>query len=137
MKKVKINVLKPFRFTTPADREQGVPLPVERVFTVGEHEIDAKIAKHPWMAAPNLADGAIESAQACGARLAAAEKRAKAAQVEADNARAQADFAMQRQVRAQPRKKEAIDLTAEELNTPIGVLRARQERKGAQEKIGV
>jgi hypothetical protein len=124
---VKINVLRAFRFTVPANREKGQPLPVEKIFTVGEHEISADIAAHPWMAAPNLADGCIESETAAKARKKIADAKRRQANIDALNAKAQAQANFDRQQRStQPAREAASKATEEELNTPIAVLRARQ-----------
>jgi hypothetical protein len=130
----KINVLKPFRFTVPADRDKGRPMPVEKIFTVGEHQIDKEMAAHPWMAAPNYADGHIESPQQAAARI--AEQRAKAAQAKAVevHAREQADAAVARVKRTQPERKIASEYRAEDLDTPVGVLRARMGGDDTRDK---
>jgi len=129
---VKINVLRAFRFTLPANREKGIPLPVEKLFTVGVHVIDKDMAAHPWMAAG--ADGCIESEAQARIRKAAAEKKAAEAKLIEQNATAQAQFAEDRMKRQQPARVAAYKETDADLNTPVGVLRARQEgsaKKGA------
>ena len=99
---VKINVLKAFRFTTPADRKAGVPLPVEKVFAVGEHEIDEAMLAHPWMAAG--ADGCIESPAQAKERKRLADEKALEAKIINENALAQAQMAEERQKRQQPQR---------------------------------
>ena len=121
---IKINVLKAFRFTAPANREKGVPLPVEKVFTVGEHEITKEMAEHPWMAAG--ADGCIESAEQARARKKIADAKALEQKAIAENATAQAQYAEDRMKRQQPERAATAKEREEDLNTPVGVLRARQ-----------
>jgi hypothetical protein len=123
---VKINVLKAFRFTLPADRAKGQALPVEKVFAVGEQEIDKDIAAHPWMAAPGYADGCIESEEQAQARKTIADKKAKEAAQVIERANASAQAAQTRMERVQPQREAASIETHDDLNTPVGVLRARQ-----------
>jgi hypothetical protein len=123
----KINVLKPFRFTTPANRAKGIPLPVERLFAVGEHTIDATLAKHPWIAAPSYADGCIEKPEAKQRRVATIEAKEKSQAAEIAHAQAFATAAVARQQSNEGRTKKLSEYTDEELNTPMGVLRARQQ----------
>jgi hypothetical protein len=122
-----INVLKAFRFTTPADREHGVPMPIERVFTVGEHEIDAATARHPWIAAPNYADGCIETPKGAAQRRIARQEKEQLDASTVLHATEAAEQAIARMRRNQPKRADQVQATEEELNTPVGILRARQQ----------
>jgi hypothetical protein len=133
---IKINVLRAFRFTVPANREKGQPLPMEKIFPVGEHEISKEIAAHPWMAPPNLADGCIESEAAAKARKKIADAKRKQANIDAINAKAQAQANFERMERTLPPRVAASKATEEELNTPIAILRARQVGSAKGKKSG-
>jgi hypothetical protein len=117
----KIHVLKAFRFSHHP--EGSGRLPVEIPFAVGEHEVEDAIATHPWMAA--YADGCIETPQAAVVRTTAVKARADEAQANALNAMAQAESAVARLTRAQPEAVKDYALSNEDLNTPLGELRAR------------
>ena len=120
---VKINVLKPFRLSRKPTRDGQ--LPTEQEFGVGEHEIDEETAAHPWMAAPNFADGHIESPQAMHARLKAQAERNAFVRDNADKANRDAQAAMDRLVRSHNMNQEDKDKTYEDLNTPLNVLKAK------------
>jgi len=117
-----IRVLRPFVFTYPLTA--GERLNRERVFGVGEHEVDDAVASHPWIKA--YADGRIESPQQEAARLkAAADNAAELARI-AEQSRVASEAAFARLVGNAP----AAKMTAEEmeaaLNTPVDQLRAKQ-----------
>lgn len=119
-----INVLKPFRFT---HNVAGGRLPVEKVFSVGQHEVSDEIADHPWMGAPSYADGHIETPEAAVKRTQAAKAKAEKAAAEAAQATALAEAAMDRLERSQPETAQKQKLSEEALNTPVGQLRAKQD----------
>lgn len=88
----KINVLKPFKFTSPA---HGQALPKEHHFSKGEHEVSDEVANHPWIAR-DFADGHIETPQAAAARTTAEAEAADVAHRAAMAAQARAQGAMDR-----------------------------------------
>lgn len=138
-KTIKIRVLKPFRFSQPAN--VGTKLPVEHSFDVGDNWIDEDVASHPWIA-EDFADGHIESPEQAVARTQAAKVKADADAAAAENANAEAEMALRRLNLSQPVAERQSKLSAADLNTPVNVLRQRAGRgidgtdEGAEEDSG-
>ena len=116
-----INVLRPFVFTWPQGPTEREPR--EKLFTVGEHEIDEVMAAHPWIV-KHFAEGRIERPEQRAERLKA--KAAKIAAVAEQDAREReaSEAALRRAiggiVATSKASKEEIE---RELNTPISQLR--------------
>jgi hypothetical protein len=140
-----IRVLKPFVFSTrPVGGTDRAP-PVERKFTVGDHEIDDGTAAHPWIAAG--ADGKIESAEAALARITAEKVKADELTAANETARIAAERALEQlekrartadkiasaiaDIEANPEAPVAASAAAKDelqknLDTPVSELRAKQ-----------
>lgn len=119
-----IRVTRPFTFSYPLGRGEKVAR--EKLFPIGDHEVDDEIAKHPWIAR-DFADGCIETPAQAQERAQAAAIVASKAQDDADYWKAHAEAAM--------RRAESLSLVQthgdaaaleRELNTPINQLGARQ-----------
>ncbi len=119
---MKINVLKPFVFSAPLEKDQR--LPTERLFTVGEHEITEEMANHPWIKNTH-AEGKIESPEQRVKRVKEQKVKADADAAQAAIATAEAEAAVRRATTAQPVLTASAEELEEELNTPVHVLRER------------
>lgn len=126
-----IRVLKPFMFTFPAKATEK--LTTERLFTIGDHEIDDEIANHPWIKAG--ADGKIESVAQARARHAKALAAVLSAEEEARVAADSANAAMARIQSSQPENKASAEEIERELNTPVHEIKKRQAPLGVAKKV--
>jgi hypothetical protein len=118
----KIRVTRPFILSMPSPDEGRIP--IEIPFTVGEHDIEQKIADHPYI--KSFADGRIETPEQAKIRAAAVIKAAEDAKAEAAQVQAQADAALKRLEVNSPKAAKAANLAAESLDTPVNKLRAKQ-----------
>lgn len=119
------NVLKTFRLSRPhAAGSNRNDAPPEMVFLPGEQEIPDDILGHPYM--KSGADGCIESEVAAKERFEKLKQAAELATRLAGEANARAKAAYQNLVAAHNQTHPNAPMDEDALNTPISVLRARE-----------